>query len=334
MNIKPHPFVGTLSVCMEPMCFRPENDPIHDLISSTRNVRVARSHAPEPTINSSNLSPDIEVVNQLNHPSVENFEIFKPLSPDDRHDPGPIPEDFNGKPQSTAAELMAKIKEPLKPSPIAFDGICEGHTCPMCERIWQHHYNCQNKKQNGLCENCAQQAAADVNRPKSIEEIAANASPHLPANVAVERMLIGESIVYDMIHNVDGSFKPEWKEAVAKHFLDIQQKIESLKMNLQGGAKAHRAAQVEEMQKLSPQEIEILRKEAQKKSGKRQRQTSLTEPSKPTAPEKKLDKAEARNKLYKSLLDDLSARRPELSKEKREALANKKLAMTEASDDE
>jgi hypothetical protein len=320
---KPHPFVGKFPVCM--LCYKAEKDSIHDLVAAASVPDVIKAYDITPT------TPAFQEA------AIKDFEIFKPLPLDDPDDPGDFDLEIT-EPTSIPEPVAQQVTEPL--TTVQGDKLCKGHQCAECGQLWYHEYDCGRKKQDALCLKCAQQAAADINRPQSIQQIA-ESDGIISGVEAVARMMQVESTVYNMIYEPVPSglsgesqklnkLREDWQELIYNHIKDCQRKIELFKLDIQGASKIRMAKLTEEVQKLSPEDVAILRKRAGKIAAGKKVKSDSEKDAKPTAkPEPKLDKDAARKKLYDTLLAGIRGKNPGLTPDELAAKTQRKLEILE-----
>lgn len=155
--------------------------------------------------------------------------------------------------------------------PILFDGknqaikpTCKGHICPKCKDTWEHNYNCGSIN-NGLCEKCAQQNAAEIFRPKHIEEIKESQGTHLTGMEATQlRLQHEEFVVLEIIQDKNGATRTDWQERLAEHIKIKEACIERLRIELASCTRAKARQEVQDLNKLTPEEQEQYRRDAGK----------------------------------------------------------------------
>lgn len=149
--------------------------------------------------------------------------------------------------------------------------ICMGHTCPSCKKTWNHNYDCGKVDIHGLCIDCAQQTASDINRLKHIEEIGFQAKSLTPREVK-ELQLDHEQFVVLNITHIPGATAPDgkplenpnWQADLAAHIKSIEVQIEKCKVKISGAHKARASQEVQDLNKISPEEREQFLRDAQR----------------------------------------------------------------------
>lgn len=163
-------------------------------------------------------------------------------------------------------ETIHQDNKPLiyTPSGLPRD-LCTGHKCPSCLITWKHEYQC-NHNRDGLCTTCASQTAADINRPAKLDEIAQQ--KYITAREATEIQCEHDGVLNTLIYciSADGTkaLREDWQQLMSEHILNLQQMIERTRNKISASYKKRAKLEVEEMNKLSPEEIEIYRRSAQK----------------------------------------------------------------------
>lgn len=171
--------------------------------------------------------------------------------------------------ESCLKDRSETIHQDSRPVLLSPDGkprtLCTGHKCPSCLTKWSHEYQC-NHNRDGLCETCASQTAAEINRPSKLPEIAQQ--KYITSREAIEIQCEHDSVVFNMIHTPgpNGSLilKADWQQLISDHILNLQQMIERTKNKLTSVHKRRATHEIEEMTKLTPEEQETYRRSAQK----------------------------------------------------------------------
>lgn len=284
---------GSLKTCM--ICFRLETDSIHVVSAVVHTILVNDSKDLHSLI-----TPALDVLNaQVNE--TKDYAIFRPPMPDE--DPGPLPAEFDDIQEEFPVEIETKPVEQKQDRSLSEQTLCPTHTCSKCQALWAHSYIC-NKPANldGLCINCARQDAVIINRPVDIEQIAQTAAPNLTGQEVAEIRLGHENTVWNLIHNPDGSDRPDWIERLNDHRRNLERMIESLRVELVNESKMRVDKLTEDMQKLSPEEREQYKRDAGKKAAGKTVKQKKDKPEKPA----KEAKPKTAKDLYSSLLRDIS----------------------------
>lgn len=185
--------------------------------------------------------------------------------------------------------------------------ICSGHECNLCHEIWKHDYTC-GKTGQGLCKKCASQAAAEINRPKSIEEIKVSADSPLTGREWSELLAEHDNfVVFELIHDSSNgnAVRDDWQDRVSAHIMDLKRKMEILRVKLQATTRAKARQETEDLTKLSPEEIAQYRRDAAK----------LKIKSEPKIKKEKDDKKKAWEKVIKGLIATYKTMNPKLTDE-------------------
>lgn len=141
---------------------------------------------------------------------------------------------------------------------------CAGHTCPSCKKTWNHSYDCGKVDSHGLCMDCAQQTAAEINRPSHILEIANGKNFRQLSGLEQQTLLLDHEqfVVLNIIRLPDGSENPEWQVKLSEHIQQLERMIEQYKIKVASSYKARAAKEVQDLNKLTPEEKEQFLKDA------------------------------------------------------------------------
>lgn len=217
------------------------------------------------------------------------------------------------KPKQIKEEKPEEVKKP-----------CPGHPCPECGNDWKHPYDCNKERTQtkGLCRNCSQQAASEINRPKSIEVIKKESESPLTGREEAELFnRTYDFAVKNLIYDPDGKERADWNDRVQK-FIDAKLRIQhELRIELSAARKAQVKKQTDDLSKLSPEEIAQYKRDAAKLKKPKEKKNGEAAPAKTSD-----ERQKAHKKVLKGLCDMLLMMNPQLTVAQAEDLAQKKLA--------
>lgn len=192
---------------------------------------------------------------------------------------------------------------------------CPGHPCPQCKKTWKHDYRCEKAPTvQALCQDCASQDAAIVNRPKSLETLVQQSrSPLTGQEVATIMLEHEEFVVRRVIHKEDGTVREDWQDRLVNHINAKRRLIEELRAQISASTRAKAKQECEDLTKLSPEEIEQYKRDAAK----------MKRRNEPKVAKLKDEKEKARKKALKGLCDMILMTNPKLSREKALEIAEK-----------
>lgn len=283
-----HAYVGKLACCLQ--CFKPLADSIHD-VSKSASVLPARPSEPTP------------VERVLREPAPHTHTCLGCGAKRTHTDLGCLdPATVQFCPLCAERRILQNA---AKQDPNAAKAItCPGHECPTCKKTWTHNYNCTSRKTgNGLCERCAQEAAVEIGRPQTIEQLAMLSSSNLSGwEVSKIFNAHSEFVTKNLILDENGVERPDWYERINVHRRELKKQIEMLRIHEHATSKVVVDKMTEDMTKLSPEEIEQYKRDAKKQAGGKKESAKKAD-SKPQATPQ-----EAANKAYADLLKGITTK--------------------------
>ena len=141
---------------------------------------------------------------------------------------------------------------------------CYGHKCPVCNDFWHHNYKCwpdARVKEVMHCPKCFGQAVVEINREKDLKQIIAESEQVTPKDVLVSAAIEHESFLYLEIMKL----APEYREqAIIEHINKCRMMCEKFSSFVAASKKVGKKIQAEEMEKLTPEEIQDFQRRAQR----------------------------------------------------------------------
>lgn len=312
--MNPHVYEGNMAVCVKPGCYQVASHSVHVLNATALSPMSAMEMMQAMRINKIEAVAPLPRAQAPACPHCQHLQSFHGKD-GCGFEVGMCACDHN----ELGVKIVRKELHQDLPRPIALDPAapinCPGHTCPTCSCVWLHDYTCGGGKGTvGLCHNCAQQTAANINRAGNVEQIKVLENAILTGAEIVNIMNEHESfVVLNLCKDQSGADLPSdvWQANIAAHRLDLRKKIEALRAREMATSRVMAKRQTEDMLKLSPEE-----REAYEKSAKRNAKPKTAPVLGATAGKTKADKKEAQGayqKMLEGLCSEISKGKPEMS---------------------
>lgn len=165
---------------------------------------------------------------------------------------------FKTREQHSFTALYSPQATPIPPT-------CPGHQCPSCKKEWSHQYFCGENSIHGYCTDCAQQTAAQINRPMNIEELKAKDTEIIDARRQKELQLEHEDfIVLNIVHLPDGSDNPDWPAKMQEHIKNMKEMQLKYKVYESAAHQVRARQEVQDLNKLTEEQKEQYLRDAKR----------------------------------------------------------------------